>query len=498
MVDLRHLLSFRARHLRRPGRAKVALGLVIAVVLGAAALPALHPDAGGAGRAFELLLLLPTLMAGFLLLAVVSAVASGGGREILPRDEAVAFPVSSTTDHLGALLLAPLNIAWIVQSCALLGTTAFALGFNGLLPMQLLMLGWIFAATAIAQVIAWTAEAVRRTRYGIWTMRAVYVSAGAGFAVVQMTGQLARVLDQVPTLRLFNSALMGISGHWWRWAGAMSVVLAIGLFAIALGAWSARVASRRMPRDEQHAETSQHQPRRTPGSDLAMLLRIDRGSVWRTVPMRRGLAVLAVGPGLVALAGGLPWQSIVVLPGLVASGGALLYGVNAWCLDERGGLWRESLPVHPRTVFAARSWVLAEWLGAAAVVTVLFGAIRAGVPSPAELASILAVVVVVTAQVVSVAMTWANRRPFAVSMRSARATPAPPAVMVGYSAKLATTTTLTGVCFSVTAQLPSDSWFVAILLAVVFLCWSGVRYQRARGVWLNPQARSRVVTTMAC
>ncbi len=39
-----------------------------------------------------------------------------------------------------------------------------------------------------------------------------------------------------------------------------------------------------------------------------MLVRIDRASVWRTVPMRRGLAVLAVGPGLVALAGDLSWD----------------------------------------------------------------------------------------------------------------------------------------------------------------------------------------------
>ena len=45
---------------------------------------------------------------------------------------------------------------------------------------------------------------------------------------------------------------------------------------------------------------------------------------------------------------------MTVLPGLVASGGALLFGVNAWCLDGRGALWRESLPVAPATVFTAR------------------------------------------------------------------------------------------------------------------------------------------------
>ena len=38
------------------------------------------------------------------------------------------------------------------------------------------------------------------------------------------------------------------------------------------------------------------------------VLRIDRASVWRSVPMRRGMIVLAIGPGLVALAGDLTWR----------------------------------------------------------------------------------------------------------------------------------------------------------------------------------------------
>ena len=78
-----------------------------------------------------------------------------------------------------------------------------------------------------------------------------------------------------------------------------------------------------------------------------MLARLDWASVWRTVPMRRGLATLAVAPGVLALAARLPWSSIPVLAALSAAGGALLFGVNAWCLDGRGALWRASLPVGP-------------------------------------------------------------------------------------------------------------------------------------------------------
>ena len=179
-----------------------------------------------------------------------------------------------------------------------------------------------------------------------------------------------------------------------------------------------------------------------------MLVRIDRGSVWRAVPMRRGLAVLAIGPGLVALAGNLTWSQMTILPGLVASGGALLFGVNAWCLDGRGGLWRESLPVSPATVFAARAWVLTEFLLVASFTTMVLAGLRAGAPTAAELAALLCTWVVVVLQVVTSAMRWSSQRPFAVDLRSARATPAPPVVMVGYSTKLAVTTTLTSLIFS--------------------------------------------------
>ncbi len=73
---------------------------------------------------------LPVAYAGVLLLSTVAAV-SGGGRELLPREQAVAFPVSPTTDHLGALLMAPINIAWLLQAWAVLGATAYATGGVG-------------------------------------------------------------------------------------------------------------------------------------------------------------------------------------------------------------------------------------------------------------------------------------------------------------------------------------------------------------------------------
>ena len=215
-----------------------------------------------------------------------------------------------------------------------------------------------------------------------------------------------------------------------------------------IGAVPAHLAAHRVPRDELRVETGTFAARRAPYNDLTALIRTDRGSVWRAVPMRRGVAVLAVGPGVVALLGNLQWNSMTVLPGLVASGGALLFGVNAWCLDGRGALWRESLPVRPGTVFAARAFVLAEFLLAASLATIALAAVRAGVPDASELVALVCTMVVVTVQVVAAALRWSAQHPFSVDLRSARATPAPPLSMVAYSTRLAISTTVTGLVFS--------------------------------------------------
>ena len=94
-----------------------------------------------------------------------------------PRDQAVAFPVSPTTDHLGALLLAPLNIAWIMQAWLLLGADVVRpRARRALWAYEIPVLLWIVAATALAQVVGWLAEGVRRGRHGIATFRVLVVA----------------------------------------------------------------------------------------------------------------------------------------------------------------------------------------------------------------------------------------------------------------------------------------------------------------------------------
>ena len=141
------------------------------VTLAIAIVPAFLPGAQGAGKAFDIFLLMPSAMAGILALNVASAVASGGGRELISRDQASPYPISPTTDHLGALVLAPLNIAWMIQAWVLLGSMAYSFGPDNLFQAQVVILLWLVFATTLGQVVAWTMESVRRGPYGIGISR---------------------------------------------------------------------------------------------------------------------------------------------------------------------------------------------------------------------------------------------------------------------------------------------------------------------------------------
>ncbi|GAB7003637.1 hypothetical protein JCM18899A_11080 [Nocardioides sp. AN3] len=489
--DVGHLLRLRASAVRRR-RTLVGLTIFLVITLSAAVVPAYLPGAGGGGYAFNLLLLMPTAFAGFLVITLASAVASGGGREMVPRDQLVAYPVSPTTDHLGALLLAPLNIAWLLQCWLLLGSGAYALGRGHFAPVALGAFAWVLAATAIGQVVAWSIEGLRRTTYGVLVARGIAIAGISAAAALQLTHHLGHVLDAVPTRWVVQGLLAGFGG---RWLLTVTVVVALFVVAVVVGAIPAHLTARLQPREELRVESGRYRARPTSLSDFGALLRVDRASVWRAVPMRRGLVVLAVGPGLVSLAGDLPWNQMTILPGLVASGGALLFGVNAWSLEARGALWRESLPVTPDTVFAARAWVLLEFLVVASGITLGLAALRAGLPTAAELAALLCTWLVVVLQVLSASMRWSLRSPYSVDLRSARATPAPPMAMVGYSTKLAACTTLTSLIFSGLAQV--DAWPLSVLVAAPFVGWSLTRLLRARDGWTEPTTRARVVMTVA-
>ncbi len=495
--DLAALLAFRTSALtpRSRRRLRLAGAFFLLLTIAAAVGPAYVDEEVRAEHGGSFVALLPALCLGFLFLGIFTAVASAGGREVLPRDQAVAFPVSATTDHLGALLLAPLNIAWAVQAWTLLGITSYALGPDRIWAYQLPVVLWVLAATAIAQVAGWLAEGVRRGPHGILLFRALVALLALAAGLLVVSGHLAGFLDHSPTRGVLSSVLAVQDGRWGFWLLGLLVLTTLGVAAAVLGALPARWALRRPMREEQRLESGRYPARPTAASDFMMMLRIDRAGVWRSVPLRRGIMVLALMPGAVAVAGNLEWQMLTVLPGLVASGAALLFGVNTWCLDGRGALWRESLPVAPGVAFAVRAVVLFEVLLCSALATLALAALRAGRPTAPEVTALVCSTLVVSAQVVAASMRWSIARPFSVDLRSARATPAPPVVMAGYSARLALATTVTGLVFSGLAELDSSRY--AVTVALVWLVWSGWRLERSARLWAAPVTRSGVVALVS-
>jgi hypothetical protein len=496
-ADLRALLAFRGASLNRRARIRLRIGagVVVALTLSSIIVPAYVREPLEAEHANQFLAILPSLYLGFLALAVLTAIASGGGREVVPREQVTAYPISSVTEHLGALLLAPLNIAWLIQGWTVLGMTTYVLGPSALGAAALPLLLWIGFSTALGQALGWVFEGIRRGPFGILVARLIAAAAITTVVVLVLTDRFVPLLDRSPTVRVYLAAAYGSGHQWLPWAESVVTLVLLLVGGVLVGLVPARWALHRPLREELRLESGHIEPRPNPGSDLRAMVRIDRSSIWRAVPLRRGLMVLAFMPGLVAVAGRLEWTMVTILPGLVASGGALLFGVNTWCLDGRGALWRDSLPVSAATAYYAKVIVLFEVLLSAAGLTIVLGALRAGQPTGAELCSAVAAGFVVATQVVATSMRWSVERPFAIDMRSARATPAPPVVMAGYSARLAAKTTVVGLVFSATAE--ADSWTVPALVAVPLLCWSGWRLVRTAGLWAVPETRARVISVVA-
>jgi len=492
-------VAFRARTVRRRRAGALGLAVVLALTAGFALGPnSFDPaaiDSPEVERAFAALQgSLGAAFAGFLLLAVGAAVGSGGGRELLSRSEAAVHPISPVTEHLGALLLAPLNLGWLVQMWGLLAITALVTPAERLPGAQAVVLGWVLAATAWGQAAGWLVEGVRRTPRGVLVTRVVGAVVVLALAGLHLAGALAPFVRSLPTTWVAETAQTS------RWPMVVAVLLLVAGVGIVVGARPSGWALGLPPREELRVQSGVHEARPAPeprwgSADRALLRRLDRGSVWRSVGMRRGLVVLGIGPGLVALVAGLEWGTVLLLPGLTASGAALLFGVNAWCLDGKGMVWRETLPVSAADVFDVRALVVAECMAAVSGVTIVLALLRNGLPPLVTGVAVASCWLVVLVQVLAIVMTWSLRSPYSVDLSSPRATPAPHAAMAGYAGRLSLVTTLTAMLFTGLAALPW-AWVPAVV-ALPFLAWSTRRLLRARRRWLAGDERARVVLTVA-
>ena len=493
-TSLALLLGLRARGLRTPARVAVVVGvaLLVAVTVVSVTLPS---QVGPAPELVEVMR--RYLPVGFLAFVVTTATAVlfGGGREAIAADQVVAYPLGPTTDHLAGLVLAPLNLAWLLQAWSLLAAVAVLTQGGHTWAAVVPVLLWLVAVTVAVQWLSWVVEYVRRGPRGELVVRTTAVFAGLAIVVVVATGHLLDAARWTPAAWASSLPAMGAAGDWLNWLFGCLVLTAVALGAAILGVGAARMTWTRPATTQARVETRRYAIRAFPRGDLQALVAIDRASVWRSAPLRRGLVLLSLLPVVVAFAGRLDWLMVPVLPGLVASGGALLFGVNAWALDARGAVWRESLPVAPRTVLVARAWVLVEVLTVASVATLLICGWRAGQPTAAELSAAVCATLTIALRTVASSLRWSVRRPFSVDLRSVRATPAPPLVMVAYSARLAVAATLTGLVFSVVGRL--FPWWYCVVLAVVLCATSVFSLWWTGRLWEQPSVRSRVVETVA-
>jgi hypothetical protein len=495
--QLATLVVLRWRMVRAP---RVRSGLIALT----AALPLLAVVAVAVGRqlpvdrAFGVALVTPSLFLSAAALAIIAPLAAGGGNQLYPADQLVAYPIRPQTVFSASLLLAPLNVVWLVQILALLTVTGLIAGGGPRLVLSVATtLAYLVVVTVTGEALAWWVVGVRHSRAGrrlVWGLGATLLVTALW---VFTTGRTTEVLDASPTKWVVILVLMGQSGHVASWTAGFAGLVATGLVAGWCGARACAWALRRTGDAGTHPQIRPVRPRTPRRTAFAELTAVDRASVWRSVPLRRGIIVLGLLPGLVAGLAGVDWSTIVLLPALVAAGAGLLFGVNAFCLDSSGALWLSSLPHESRLAFFAKARVLAEVCIGAVLIAVLAAAVRAPqAPTLAELAAVAGSTVACTASVVATCLHLSIRHPHRAELRESRDTPAPPGSMAVYSARLAAMTTLTAVLISLASFAEPWPW-VPLLVAVPLTCRALLALLRTAREWDDPHIRARVVMAVA-
>lgn len=504
----RALLALRWQMVRRRSvRAGLLAGLLLALgtlVLGAIGAAAVPTTPGSAQLAAlvdhtgEVRALLPVAMLAFLATSMIGPIAAGGSYELLPTAHLVAFPVRPRTLVLLSFLLTPLNIAWYVQLMLLSWATAYAVRGPYAPGLPLLVLAaYLLACTVAGQALAWLVVGLRRRAGGRVATWAFVGAMLVAVIVVARADLVPTVLDHSPAGPVLSAVNSAADGHTGQWAGPTAALLLIAVLGATATVYAAGWALRRRgDRGTQGRAAAPLPRRRRRRSPYAEILAVDRASIWRSAPLRRGLLVLGALPAAAGIIAGLSWQSITLLPPLVASGAALLFGVNAFCLDGPGATWLATLPGQLSLALRAKRRMVLEVCGGAVLVVITLCGLRAGrAPTPVEAMCVLGSAIGCVALVTAMCLRLSVTRPHRADLQGPRDTPAPPGAMASYSVRLATTTTLLGVLFSLASF--TDSPVVPLLLtvgAVAFSVWS---QRRTRLLWRAPATRAAVVTTVS-
>lgn len=440
--------------------------------------------------------LAPEAFLGFLVLAVVAPLTAGGGTDVVPAGQLVAFPLRPQAQFLGGLALAPLNLVWVVQLLVLVAETSFLTTGGSVAAGATTAAAYAGLATVAGQSLAWTVVGLRQTRGGRRTVLAAALGLAVSLAAVVHAGLGGQALAHAPTRLVVRAVVAGGAGDLRPWA----VVTAALLAATALTCWAGLRAcswALRRPGDGLTLGNGRRLRRRAPRSTpLRALVALDRASVWRAPALRRGGLVLALLPGLAAAGARVPWSSLAVLPGLVAAGSGLLFGINAFALDGSGALWLASLPVEPALLVRAKLVVLTETVLGAVALTLAVGAVRApSAPTVAELTAATSSALACTALVVATGLHLSLRSPHSADLRGPRDAIAPPGALALASLLLSAPTAATGLVVGVAAT--SGSWWLPPLLAIPVLALCGLSLAGSLRRWADPVLRSRVVQVVA-
>ena len=435
----------------------------------------------------------PAAYLGFAFLALVAPLAAGGGNELVPAAQLVAYPVRPRTQFLGALLLAPINLVWVVQLIVLAAETSYLTLEGSTLAGALTTTAFVACLTVLGQAVAWGVVGLRQTRAGRSGVTTLGALIGTAVFLIVRTGHGNDVLDASPTRTVVRAIVQG-PGALWAITTATLILTTIGAFLV--GAWLCGWALRRPEEAGRAVGTTSVRRRAGRSSGLAELIAVDRASVWRASALRRGGFVLAVLPALVALVAAVPWQPLIVLPGLVAAGAGLLFGVNAFCLDGSGAVWLASLPHEPALVARAKLWVLTETVLGAVVIATLSGSLRSrGAPTPAELAAMLTCAVASGALVIATCMALSVKRPHRADLNGPRDAVAPPGALVAASARLAMPAGLVGLLLQ--SSSAAAVWWLPPAVGAPVVLASVVWLRRSMRSYADPQVRARVVATVA-
>lgn len=492
-AQLQALLALRWQIARAPGlRLALFLGglVVVWLLVGALGTADGLDDAALTTAAA----LAPQALLGVAVLALVAPLTAGGGAEVVPAAQLVAFPVRPGAQFLGGVLLAPLNLVWVVQ-LLVVAVEVSCLTVGGLRGLGVLTaLAYVAFVTVLGQALGWTVTGLRQTRAG---RRAGLVAVAALVAALAVRGDVARLLlDGAPARFVVRSVVAGGAGDLFSWAQGTALLLVALAAAGALGVAACTWALRSPPRPPGGGEVRLLGRRRPRTSALRELVALDRASVWRAPALRRGGLVLALLPGLLAAVAQLPWSSLVVLPGMVAAGTGLLFGINVFALDGSGAAWLASLPVQPALVVRAKLLVLTETVLAAVVPAAVAGAWRAPAgPTASELTAVVVAALACTAVVVSTGLHLSLRFPHRADLGGPRDAIAPPGALALAGVLLAVPTALLGLVLALAAA--SGDWELPLLLALPGIGLAGLSLRRSLRRWDDPAVRGRVVQAVA-